>query len=271
MFHQVVQTENNQSKHFLGRMHQAIRSCAVILPLLILTNCFQVTQILDWKDDDSMDVRWLFRFSKALEQAQSGQAQDKKNTENLSAQVDKAKNEIPAKLKNLVKNLDVKKIDTEFDSGIELSFMIPDYVKFPFNKLQKEDFPMIPQYIPSKKQVIFHFEPMKKPEDKKKESSGKEAKDRGSDKKEGAQSEQPDSGDQFAAMGKQITQLFLSSVRYQIFLGKRFNPEKIYLKKATDEKVIEIQRILDIVTIDIPLFAMFGEKEEPFQVIIQMK
>jgi hypothetical protein len=149
--------------------------------------------------------------------------------------------------------------------------MIPDYVKFPFNKLQKEDFPMIPQYIPSKKQVIFHFEPMKKPEDKKKESSGKEAKDRGSDKKEGAQSEQPDSGDQFAAMGKQITQLFLSSVRYQIFLGKRFNPEKIYLKKATDEKVIEIQRILDIVTIDIPLFAMFGEKEEPFQVIIQMK
>jgi len=72
-------------------------------------------------------------------------------------------------------------------------------------------------------------------------------------------------------MGKQISQLFLSSVRYQIFLGRKFNPEKIYLRKGREEKPIEIQKIFDATMIDIPLFAMYGEKEEPFEVVVQMK
>src|SRR5271157_4611428 len=111
------------------KMITAVRVAVILLPLLVLTQCFQVTQILDWKDDGSMDIRWSFRFSKALEQAQSTQAQDKKNTENLSSQVEKANKEIPAKLRNLVKNLELKKIDSEFDSGIELTFKIDDYAK----------------------------------------------------------------------------------------------------------------------------------------------
>jgi len=244
-----------------SKLFSAARWGVIMLPLLLLTQCFQVTQILDWKDDGSMDVSWAFRFSKALEQAQSGQAQDKKNTETLSFQVEKANKEIPAKLKNLVKNLDLKKVDTEFDSGIELSFQVENYAKFPFGKLQKEDFPMIPQYIPAKKQVIFHFEPMKKQGDQKKDEKSKDAK----------KGDQPDSGDQMGDMGKQITQLFLSSVRYQIFLGKKFNPLKIYLKKGKEEKSIEIQRIFDVTMIDIPLFALYGEKEEPFDIVVQMK
>jgi len=72
-------------------------------------------------------------------------------------------------------------------------------------------------------------------------------------------------------MGKQITQLFLSSVRYQIFLGKKLNPEKVIIKKGKDEKKVDIQRISDITMIDLPLFAMFGEKEEPFDMIINLK
>jgi len=73
------------------------------------------------------------------------------------------------------------------------------------------------------------------------------------------------------AMGKQITQLFLSSVRYQIFLGKKFNPEKVTIRKGKDEKKLEIQKIIDLTVIDLPLFAMFGEKEEPFDLIIYLK
>ncbi len=239
----------------------ALRAGVILFPLLFFTQCFQVTQILDWRDDESMNVRWAFRFSKALEQAQSTQAQEKKNTENLSSQVEKANKEIPAKLRDLVKNLEIKKIDSEFDSGIELSFKIDNYAKFPFEKLQKDDFPMIPKYFPTKKQVVFRFEPMKKPGDQKKEEKPKD----------GKKGEQPDAGDQFADMGKQISQLFLSSVRYQIFLGRKFNPEKIYLKRGKEEKSVEIQKIFDATMIDIPLFAMYGEKEEPFEVVVQMK
>ncbi|OHD69375.1 MAG: hypothetical protein A2W19_05545 [Spirochaetes bacterium RBG_16_49_21] len=259
-----------------GRMLGLFRLLLVLLPLLALMHCFQVSQVLDWKDDGSMDVRWAFRFSKALEQAQSDKQQDAKGGENLSSQVEKAKKELPAKLKSLVKNLNLKKIDTEFDSGIEFSFQVADYAKFPFNKLGKEDFPLIPHYLPEKRQVVFYFEPMKKPEDKKKAETAKDEKKGRADNKEGSPGsgtggDQPDSGDQFAAMGKQITQLFLSSVRYQIFLGKKFNPEKIYIKKGKEEKNIEMQRIFDAVMIDLPLFAMYGEKEEPFQVVVQMK
>jgi hypothetical protein len=73
------------------------------------------------------------------------------------------------------------------------------------------------------------------------------------------------------AMGKQISQLFLSSVRYQIFLGKKFNPEKAVIKKGKEEKKVELQKIIDITVIDLPLFAMFGDKEEPFDMIIYLK
>jgi hypothetical protein len=249
------------------------RLVLVLLPLLVFAQCFQVSQVLDWKDDGSMDVRWAFRFSKALEQVQSGKQQDSKNGENLSAQVEKAKKEIPAKLANLVKDLSLKKIDTEFDSGLELSFHVDNYEKFPFNKIKKEDFPLIPQYFPGKKQVVFYFEPMKKADGRKKDVSAKKGNKRVPAKKDGGAGfvDQPDQGDQMAAMGKQITQLFLYSVRYQIFLGKRFNPERIYIKKEDGEKQIEMQKIFDAVMIDLPLFAMYGEKEEPFQIVVQMK
>ena len=72
-------------------------------------------------------------------------------------------------------------------------------------------------------------------------------------------------------MGKQITQMFLSSVRYQIFLGKKFNPDRVVIKEGTVEKKIDIMKISDITLIDLPLFAMFGEKEEPFDMIVYLK
>jgi hypothetical protein len=244
-----------------------VRLALVLLPLLVFTQCFQISHILDLKDDGSMDVRWVFRYSKALDQAQQGQQQGaEKKGQSLGDMMEKGKKELPASLKGLVKNLTFKKIESEFDSGMEISMLVPDYAKFPFAKIKKEDFPLIPAYLPEKKQMIFHFEPMKKPEDKKKEEKAK-----GADEKAPAPdgSAQPDqSMDQ---MGKQITQLFLSSVRYQIFLGRKFTPDKIVMKKGTVEKQVDFQRISDITMIDLPLFAMFGEKEESFDMIVFLK
>lgn len=187
--------------------------------------------------------------------------------------MEKQKKELPDSLKGLVKNLNFKKIENEYDAGMEISFQVPNYEKFPFKKIQKEDFPLIPSYAADKKQIVFHFEPMKKEDEKK--GDKKKTETGGADKKvadnEGVPADQQDQGDQMNAMGKQITQLFLSSVRYQIYLGKRFNPEKVTIKKGKEEKKLEIQKIIDLTVIDLPLFAMFGEKEEPFDLIIYLK
>ena len=252
------------------------RFALVLLPLFLLTQCFQISHILDWKDDGNMDVRWVFRFSKALDQAQQGQQGqqgEQKKEQSLGDMMEKQKKELPDSLKGLVKNLNFKKIENEYDAGMEISFQVPNYEKFPFKKLQKEDFPLIPAYAADKKQIVFHFEPMKKEDEKKGDKKKTEA--GGADRKVadngGVPADQQDQGDQMNAMGKQITQLFLSSVRYQIYLGKRFNPEKVTIKRGTEEKKLEIQKIIDLTVIDLPLFAMFGEKEEPFDLIIYLK
>jgi len=251
------------------RFSIAARVALVILPLFLLTQCFQISHILDLKDDGSLDVRWLFKFSKALEQAQKGQQQGgEKKEQGLGDMMEKQKKELPESLKGLVKNLALKKIESEYDAGMEVSFVVPDYAKFPFDKIKKEEFPLIPQYYPAKKQLVFHFEPMKKPGEEKKDAGGKGG---GGENKDAA----PDgsaAGDQsMDQMGKQITQPFLSSVRYQIFLGKKINPDRIVIKKGKEEKKIDMMRIGDLTLVDLPLFAMYGEKEEPFDMILFLK
>ncbi len=249
------------------RIAAASRLALVVLPLFLLTQCFQISHVLDLKDDGSMDVRWVFRFSKALDQAQKGQQQGgEKKEQGLGDMMEKEKKELPETLKGLVKNLNFKKIESEYDAGLEVSFVVPDYAKFPFEKMKKEEFPLIPRYLPDKKQIVFHFEPMKKNEDKKKDAGGKDA------EKKGAAPDGSSSGDQsMDQMGKQLTQLFLSSVRYQIYLGKKINPERIIIKRGKDEKKVDMQKICDLTLIDLPLFAMFGDKEEPFDMVLFLK
>lgn len=247
-------------KRLMKRFRNIARMALVLLPLLFVIQCFQINHILDWKDDGSLDVRWIFRFSKALEQAQSSQSGgDKKSAQSMTDMMEKQKKEMPDALKG-VKNLNFKKIESEYDFGMEVSFLVPDYVKFSNPKLKKEDFPLIPQMLADKKQLLFHFEPSKQMDVKKKDEAKKEG---------GDGSAAPDqSMDQ---MGKQLTQMFLSSVRYQIFLGKKFNVDRVYFKKGKDEKKLDMLRIGDVTFIDIPLFSMFGESNEPFDMIVQLK
>lgn len=261
----ITSIKEERMKFFKG-INRPCRVAAIILPVLLLTQCFQITHILDLKDDGSMDVRWLFRFSKALDQAQQGQQQgaDKKG-QSLGDMMEKEKKELPDALKGLVKNLNFKKIESEYDAGMEISFMIPDYARFPFDKIKKEEFPMIPRYLPAKKQIVFHFEPMKKDDEKKKGAAAN------TDKKEPAPDGQPAGDQSMDQMGKQLSQLFLSSVRYQIFFSKNINPERIVIKKGKEEKKVDMIKIGDLTLVDLPLFAMFGEKEEPFDMVLFLK
>jgi hypothetical protein len=248
------------SQNIFPRIFKLARRSLILLPMLFLFQCFEITQILEWQDDDTMNVHWIFRYAKALDEM-SSQGQDKNSAEGMPAQIEKAKKEIPASLEGFVKNLDIKKIDTEYDSSLELTFQIPGFTKLPFDKMKLEDFPIIPKYLPKTKQIVFNFKPMEKPEEKKKAENDKNAPADGS-----ASNDQS-----MEQVGKQLSALMLSSVRYQIFIGKKFNPEKIFLRQGKTEKKVDVIKIGDMTLIDLPLFAIFGEGNEPFDLVIQMK
>lgn len=253
------------------------RALAIMIPLLVVSGCFQVMHVLDWKDDGAMAVQWTFRFSRALEEAQQGQGAEK--GKGLTEMMEKQKKDLPDSLKDLVKDLKFEAIENDYDQGMTVSFMVPDYRNFPFEKMKGDDFPLVPRYVPAKKQVVFHFEPVKKlnpvdAKDEKKEDTGDAAGQGGASGKGGegeASGKSGEAGDQMNEMGKQISRLFLSSVRYQIFLGRKFNVDRVVIKKGKEEKKIPVQRIGDISLIDLPLFAMFGDNQEPFDMIIHLR
>ena len=72
-------------------------------------------------------------------------------------------------------------------------------------------------------------------------------------------------------MGKQIGKLFLSSVRYQIVLGKNLKVKSVSVSQDGVEKKLELQTIGEQSMIDLPLFALYGDKELPFDLIVQLK
>lgn len=242
-----------QSARILTAVSRPLRTLALsMVPLLFLSGCFQINHLLDLRDDGSLSVRWLFRFSKALEQEQKGQPAGGKD-KSLASTVDSKKGDLTAQLKGLVKDLQMKEVKTDYDSGLDLSFTVPKFAAFPHESFKKEEFPMIPRYLADKKQLVFHFEPMKK-EGEKKGGDAKPAGDAGMDE-----------------MGRKITQLFLSSVRYQIMVGKSLAPKKVTVRQGATEKPVEPVRFGDNTLVDIPLFILFGEKEQPFDLVFYLE
>ncbi|MCE9599839.1 MAG: hypothetical protein K8S54_17905 [Spirochaetia bacterium] len=248
---------------------KTLRVLICLLACGILSNCFQIMHFIDLKENGTMEVQWSFRFSKALEEMGKG---EKKG--GISEGVEKGKKEIPEKLQGLVKNLKVEAIQTDFDSGIQLSFSVPDFSKVDAAKLQNEEFPYLPTLDPKKNQLIFHFQPMKK--DKKEEPAKPEATkpEPAKDPEKSAEGESPDETapkEGMDQMGQQIGKLFLSSVRYQIILGRNLVPVSASVKQGDTQKKLEIQRLGEQNLIDLPLFALFGDKEQPFDLVIQLK
>jgi len=248
-----------------------IRTLICVLSIGLLTNCFQIMHFLDLKDDGTMMVQWSFRFSKALEDM--GKKGDGSQGPGLSDEMEKGKKDIPAKMGSLVKDLKMETIKSEFDSGLRLSFSIPNFVKADFKSIPDDDFPYFPRYDAKKKQIIFHFQPMKKDKDKKDEkaSASPPPAPEKTEKTEKSEPSEPAKDEGMGQMGDQIGKLFLSSVRYQILLGKNIHPVAATVKQGTIEKKLEIQILGEQTLIDLPLFALYGDKEQPFDLVLQLK
>lgn len=238
--------------------------------LFSFTGCFQITHFLDLKDNGSLEVQWSFRFSKSLDEMK------KDESGGISSEMEKGTQDLPQSLGGLVRDLKMEKFTNDFDSGVRLSFTVPDYAKIDYSKLKEEEFPILPRFDARKKEIVFHFSPLKK--EGKEEKEQKPAKqERQPAKREGGEEmpENPEetpppenSGDE---MGKKLGQLFLSSVRYQIILGKNLRPASVVVKRAAEEKKVDAQGIGEQTLIDLPLFALLGEKEQPFDLVVRLK
>lgn len=233
--------------------------------LASLTNCFSIMHFLDLQENGTLNVQWSFRFSKALEDM--GKKGDKAESGGLSQEVEKGKQELPGKLGSIAKDLKVETLQSDYDSGIRMSFAVPQYLKLDFSKFQEAEFPYMPRYDAAKKQMIFHFTPAKKD---KKEEKPAETKMPDAPKEGSEETSEPatQGGDD---MGKQIGKLFLSSVRYQIVLGKNLKVKSVSVSQDGVEKKLELQTIGEQSMIDLPLFALYGDKELPFDLIVQLK
>ncbi len=243
------------------------RTLALSALVLSQSGCFSILHFIDLAENGTLSVQWSFRFSKSLEEMGKKQG-DKPDASSggLSSEVEKGKQEIPGKLGAVAKDLKVESIQSEYDSGIRVSFSVPQFAKVDFTKVTPEEFPYMPQYVAASRQLIFHFAPVKK--DKKEEKP--------SETPPPVQGDGDKPADQPAAegaddMGKQIGKLFLSSVRYQIVLGRGLRPVSATIRQEGKEKKLELQTLGDQSLLDLPLFALYGDKELPFDLIIQLK
>jgi len=238
--------------------------------LFSFTGCFQITHFLDLKDNGTLEVQWSFRFSKSLDEMK------KDESGGISSEMEKGTQDLPQSLGGLVRDLKMDKFSNEFDSGVRLSFVVPDYARIDYSKLKEEEFPILPRFDARKKELIFHFSPLKKDDKDKEEKPVKQerqpAKREGGEEMPANPEETPTpsdtSGDE---MGKKLGQLFLSSVRYQIILGKNLRPASVVVKRAAEEKKVEAQAIGEQTLIDLPLFALLGDKEQPFDLVVRLK
>ena len=243
-----------------------LRFAAPLVILAAFTGCFQITHFLDLKDNGSLDVQWSFRFSKALDEMK------KDESGGISSEMEKGTKDLPQSFEGIVRDLKMDKFTNEFDSGVRLSFNVPDFAKVDFSKLKEEEFPILPRYDARKKELVFHFSPLKKDEKKEEKEKKPESPAKAEPRGEGEEPEETPAADNSAdQMGNKLGQLFLSSVRYQIILGKNLRASSVVVKKGTEEKKVEAQALGEHTLIDLPLFALLGEKEQPFDLIVRLK
>jgi hypothetical protein len=231
---------------------QKFRALISALILLLFANCFEIMHYVDFREDGELVVQWSFRFSKVLDEMGN------KKEGGLSEQMQKGEKEIPQKLGTVVRNMKVEEIQSEYDHGIRVSFTVPDYLRGDFKNPAAAEFPYVPRFESRDRKLVFHFEKMKN------ENSDAKTSNSGTDKP--AASEQPGTN----PMKDQFGKLFLSSVRYKILLGSHIHPVSASLRQGTDEKKLEIQFFGEQSLIDLPLFALYGDKEQSFDVVVDL-
>ena len=250
-----------------------LKTAVLFSILFALTGCFEITQVLSWGANDTLDVHWIFRYPKSIEKAGAS----KGSGNDLAAQIEDTKKNINNTLGGRVKRLSIKKTETDYDVAQEMSFTVPRYSRLDFAKLAGQDFPFVPMYNAGKKEVVFAFKAMKTEKPAKAddaqapEATGEEtpAEDADSPPTDATQNDSSNQG--MDDMGQQIAKMMLSSVRYQVILGDRMNPRRVVIRKGDKETEIKPVKLGAMTMIDIPLYAVYGDDGAAFSLVVMLK
>lgn len=234
---------------------------ALLVMILSFSGCFQILHYIGLNDDGSIDVYWQFDISRSLAEkdAEKNKRENKEaKKDSIMDRIEKTRNEFPDKLKKLVTDLEVKKIEDEYQVGVSISFKAKKYLELP----KENQFNLLPEYNKSKNCLVFNFEPEKRDEN----GNGKSGKAQKKDEK----AKTTDAGDQ--GMQKLLDSIF-SSARYQVVLGGKYEPEKAEIKgRSSGKKIpVSIVKIGSQSLIVIPFMSISMAEEKGFDLYVFLK
>jgi len=214
--------------------------------IVVFSNCFQIIHYLALRKDGSIRVHWRLTVSKSM--MQMGKKSKKTSLTDSIA-------ELKSNLSGLVEDLRISKINSEFDTGVNLRFTSQGYKKLK----NKEEYPILPSYDPVKRTLTFLFKAPKKTRPNETRPN------------ETRPMNQPNM--QKINPGAQMASAIMSSVKYRIILGGRYKPRKAHILglSSKSKKPLELLRYGRNVHLDIPLHAQLGLEQKGFKVVVQLK
>ncbi len=219
--------------------------------LFSFTGCFQILHHLSLNDDGTIDVYWQFDISRSLAEMDKKQPQKPEDgkKENIFEKMDETKGELTEQLKGKVTGLDVSKIDDEYIVGMAISFKAQDYFD---PKTKDDEFTVMPSFDKKKNTLTFYFNLKDDKSDKDKEA---------------------DKGQQSAMGMEEIMNAVMSSARYQLILGGKYNPVKAVVKGNTTGKTynVNVTKLGTQHMINIPFMSISMKEKKGFELVVYLK
>ncbi|MCB1170572.1 MAG: hypothetical protein KDK25_09575 [Leptospiraceae bacterium] len=228
------------------------------------TSCFQILNYLQFNPDGSMDVLWRFTIPKAMTEASSQNAEE----QDMGQKLEEARQQIQKELKGSVEDLKVMQIDTEYDSGLAISFHVPDKNKMPrFQELPgKDKLPAFPVYDPATHSLKVTFEQEEAAPSE--EPANSDPSVPPSPDAESSGDENADSGD-MEETGEKLAQMILSSARYQIIISGA-EPSRAR-SMGSETRELEIVPLGKNYLIDYPFMSAIVSERQDVDLVIELK
>lgn len=244
------------------------KTALLFLLFLPLVSCFNVFHHIHQKPDGSYEVSWKLTISSALAQmadeqkknlpGESESSEDGKeektgeSKKDILSELEKGVREMKKTYGKHLTNIRSKEVKSEFDTGMLMTFVIPEPESVPKNLSNSDRFPSVPLYDAKKNTLTFRFTPEKESEKK----------------EEGPESD----GGSLGPGPEQLAEMILGSARYQIYLTGEFDPRSAKVTGKNLDYPVQIIQIGNTHLIDFPFMAMANRaKDEPFELIVQLK
>ncbi len=223
--------------------------------------CFEIVHYVDKNSDGTMKVQWMFSISTAFSKEKGASP----GGDNLGDRLKSSEQEMKTKMKDIADDIEFKSIETEYESGVRMSFTIKDPQKAAKVEGFDEGLPILPLWNESKKQLTFKFTNKDKLPAKKVPSKKSNPND-------------PESSDESSSEGgmedptQKIVTMIMSSASYKIILGSNFKPKKVQMYGLSSKKKmdLEIVNFGAVSMIKIPFASILMEETEGFTINVQM-